>query len=32
VLPDEFAKMSKKFTLWKTEMANAEPRGPFRDY
>ncbi|MCK4853449.1 MAG: sulfatase-like hydrolase/transferase [Bacteroidales bacterium] len=32
VLPEKFVEINKKFTMWQTEMANAEPRGPFKDY
>jgi arylsulfatase A-like enzyme len=30
--PDKFAEINNKFNTWRVEMANTEPRGPFRDY
>ena len=30
--PDMLKKLKARFSAWKKEMANAEPRGPFRDY
>ncbi len=32
ILPDKLAEINEKFNLWQAEMANAEPRGPFKDY
>ena len=32
ILPDKFAEINNKFNRWQAEMANAEPRGPFKDY
>jgi arylsulfatase A-like enzyme len=31
-LPDKFDEINNKFNAWKREIANAEPRGPFKDY
>ncbi len=30
--PEILAKIEERFKRWESEMANAEPRGPFRDY
>jgi arylsulfatase A-like enzyme len=32
ILPDRFAEMNDKFNSWKAEMADTEPRGPFKNY
>jgi arylsulfatase A-like enzyme len=32
MLPEVVNKMSARWTAWRTEMDQAEPRGPFRDY
>ena len=32
IMSDKFNEINNKFNEWKTEMANAEPRGPFKDY
>jgi len=30
--PDVLAMLKSRFAAWKKDMADAEPRGPFRDY
>jgi arylsulfatase A-like enzyme len=32
ILPDKFNEINNKFNIWQTEMSNAEPRGPFKNY
>ena len=32
ILPDKFAEINNMFNSWKSEMANTEPRGPFKNY
>jgi len=30
--PDKFDEINNKFNIWQAEMANADPRGPFKDF
>jgi len=32
LLPDKYAEIKNKFNNWQMEIANTEPRGPFKDY
>jgi len=32
ILPDKFTEINNKFNIWQAEMANADPRGPFKDF